>query len=135
MEKRMTDREFFENVKTLMTTGELTVDPEEMIAKAEIKIASIDRKAVRAKERAAEKRAAGDELTEIVKHYLTEDYAIAADIATAINEAMDADYSDAKIRYRLGELVKSGYAEAIDLIVSRPDSSKKSTLKAYRLAD
>lgn len=132
--KRMTDKTFYENIVALMTTGEVTVDPQEMIDKAQQKIASIERKAERAKERAAEKKAAGDELTEVVKGYLTNEFAVTADITAKVNADSDEEYSKQKIGYRLRQLVEMGVAVADDVVVTKEDG-KKSTVKAYKLAD
>lgn len=133
--KKITDKVFYENIIQIMTTGEATLDPQEMIAKAEQKIASIERKAARAKERAAEKKAAGDELTEVVKGYLTNEFAVTADITAAINaNTIGEEYSKQKIGYRLRQLVEMGVAVADDVVVTKEDG-KKSTVKAYKLAD
>lgn len=132
--KKMIDKVFYENIIALMTTGEVTVDPQEMIEKAQQKIASIERKAVRAKERAAEKKAAGDELTEVVKGYLTNEFAVTADITAKVNADSDEEYSKQKIGYRLRQLVEMGVAVADDVVVTKEDG-KKSTVKAYKLAD
>lgn len=131
--KRMNDKTFYENIINLMTSGEIMVDPQEMIDKAQQKIASIERKAERAKERAAEKKAAGDELLEMVKKYLSNEYTTTADIVAAMNVESTEEYSKQKIGYRLRTLVEMGEAEATDLVTTKPDG-KKSTVKGYKRA-
>lgn len=132
--KKISDKEFFENVISIMTTGEATLDPQEMIEKAQQKIASIERKAERAKELRAEKRAAGDELLELVKACLTNDWNIAANIAAEISEKTGETFSRQKISARLTKLVKDGFAVESDMILTK-ENGKKNTAKSYKLAD
>ena len=73
MEKKITKREMFEAIKTGCTTGEWTVSDVEVAEFCDNEIALLDKKAIKAKERAAEKRAAGDELTDAVRAALTAD--------------------------------------------------------------
>ena len=80
MEKKITKREMFEAIKTGCTTGEWTVSDVEVAEFCDNEIALLDKKAIKAKERAAEKRAAGDELTDAVRAALTDEFAVIADI-------------------------------------------------------
>lgn len=132
--KRITDKEMYEAIRNVFTTGESDMDPNLMIDFCERKIASIERKAERAKERAAEKKAAGDELTEVVKDYLDNEFVVTADITANINAGTGEEYSKQKIGYRLRQLVEMGVAVADDVVVTKEDG-KKSTVKAYKLAD
>ncbi|MBQ8792896.1 MAG: hypothetical protein IJZ62_04785, partial [Clostridia bacterium] len=92
--EKITKREMYEALINLATTGELvyetaegavTVTGDALKAFAENEIALLDKKAVKAKERAAQKRAEGDELTDAVRAVMsTEDFEPIAEIAARI---------------------------------------------------
>lgn len=133
MEKKITKREMFEAIKTGCTTGEWTVSDAEIVEFCDNEIALLDKKAIKAKERAAEKRAAGDELTDAVRAALTDEFAVIADIATKVAETYGEDATVAKVTYRLGQLVKNGEAENTDVKVAGGEGQKTRTIKAYKL--
>ena len=103
MEKKITKREMFEAIKAGCTTGNWTVSDTEVAEFCENEIALLDKKAAKAKERQAEKKAAGDELTDAVKAALTNEFAVIADIAAKV--------ADAVIEGRQGEQMEAA-AEA-----------------------
>jgi hypothetical protein len=131
-EKKITKREYFEAIIEAMKTGKTPVDPELVIGFCENEIGLLDKKAVKAKERAAEKKAEGSELTEIVKEALTDEYQIIADIAKAVAE-IDPESTVHKVTYQLGQLVKNGVAEKTDIKIPGGEGQKTRTVKAYRL--
>ena len=133
MEKKITKREMFEAIKTGCTTGEWTVSDVEVAEFCDNEIALLDKKAIKAKERAAEKRAAGDELTDAVRAALTDEFAVIADIATKVAETYGEDATVAKVTYRLGQLVKNGEAENTDVKIACGECQKTRNIKAYRL--
>ena len=133
MEKKITKREMYEAIKTGCTTGEWTVSDAEIVEFCDNEIALLDKKAIKAKERAAEKRAAGDELTDAVRAALTDEFAIIADIAAKVAETYGEDATVAKVTYRLGQLVKNGEAENTDVKVAGGEGQKTRTIKAYRI--
>lgn len=133
MEKKMTKREMFEAIKAGVATGEWTVNEAEVAEFCDNEIALIDRKAIKAKERAAEKRAAGDELTDAVRAALTDEFTIIADIAAKVAETYGEDATIAKVTYRLTQLVKNGEAENGDVRVEGGEGQKTRTIKAYRV--
>ena len=133
MEKKITKREMFEAIKTGCTTGEWTVSDVEIAEFCDNEIALLDKKAIKAKERAAEKRAAGDELTDAVRAALTDEFAVIADIATKVAETYGEDATVARVTYRLTQLVKNGEAENGDVKVEGGEGQKTRTIKAYRL--
>ena len=133
MEKKITKREMYEAIKTGCTTGEWTVSDAEIVEFCDNEIALLDKKAIKAKERAAEKRAAGDELTDAVRAALTDEFAVIADIATKVAETYGEDATVAKVTYRLGQLVKNGEAENTDVKVAGGEGQKTRTIKAYRI--
>ena len=133
MEKKITKREMYEAIKTGCTTGEWTVSDVEIAEFCDNEIALLDKKAIKAKERAAEKRAAGDELTDAVRAALTDEFAIIADIAAKVAETYGEDATVARVTYRLTQLVKNGEAENGDVKVEGGEGQKTRTIKAYRL--
>lgn len=133
MEKKMTKREMFEAIKAGVATGEWTVNEAEVAEFCDNEIALIDKKAIKAKERAAEKRAAGDELTDAVRAALTDEFTIIADIAAKVAETYGEDATIARVTYRLTQLVKNGEAENGDVKVEGGEGQKTRTIKAYRI--
>lgn len=110
--------------------GETLITAADFVAFATKEIEQLDKKAVKAKERAAAKRAEGDALTEAVLGVLTADLQTAAEVAAQIE---DEEATVAKVSYRLGALVKDGKAVKEDVKVDR--DGKKATLKGYKLAE
>ena len=95
----MTNKEMFEQIK-----GKLT-DAEE-IAFIETQIAALDRKAAKAKERAAKKKVAGDELRETIFSVLTDEFQTLDMILPAVKEITGDDtLTNSKIIPRLSALV------------------------------
>ena len=133
MEKKITKREMYEAIKTGCTTGEWTVSDAEIVEFCDNEIALLDKKAIKAKERAAEKRAAGDELTDAVRAALTDEFTIIADIAAKVAETYGEDATVARVTYRLTQLVKNGEAENGDVKVEGGEGQKTRTIKAYRI--
>ena len=133
MEKKITKREMFEAIKAGCTTGEWTISDAEIAEFCDNEIALLDKKAIKAKERAAEKKAAGDELTEAVRAALTDEFTIIADIAAKVAETYGEDATIARVTYRLTQLVKNGEAENGDVKVEGGEGQKTRTIKAYRI--
>lgn len=133
--EKITKREMYEALVAYaeatdmeVQVGEAVVTATDFVAFATKEIEQLDKKAVKAKERAAAKRAEGDALTDAVLAVLTGEFQTAADVAAQI-EAEDATV--AKVSYRLGALVKDGKAVKEDIKVDR--EGKKAVLKGYRL--
>ena len=133
MEKKITKREMFEAIKAGCTTGEWTVSDTEVAEFCENEIALLDKKAAKAKERQAEKKAAGDELTDVIKSVMSkEEFEVIADIAAKVAEIVE-DSTVAKVTYRLGQLVKNGEAENTDVKIPGGEGVKARTIKGYKL--
>ena len=92
-------------------------------------IAQLDKKAAKAKERAAEKKAEGDALRDTVESILTQDFQTVADVSAQIE---GEDLTVGKIRNRLSELVRLGIAEKA--VVSVDVDGKSCQRMAYKLA-
>lgn len=125
-EKRMTKKDYLFEIKGIVEDTDIE-NKSELIYFLESQIASIESKAAKAKERAAAKKAEGDELRENVKSVLTNDFQVAEDILAKLDG--NEDLTIAKVRARLTQLVNLGEAEKTD--VKTEDNKTK---KAYRLA-
>ena len=125
MEKKMTKKDYFNAIKEIIEGTESELK-ETLIYFIENQIASIDTKAAKAKERAAEKKAEGDALRESVKAVLTSELQTADEIFGQLD---GEDLTIAKVRARLTQLVNLGEASKED--VKTEDGKSK---KAYKLA-
>ena len=130
METKITKREMYEAIITMVNGGEMKYDAEAFVEFCENEIALLDKKAEKAKERAAVKRAEGDELTDAVYAVLGEDFEPIADIAARVE---GADVTVSKVTYRLGQLVKAGKAEKQELVIDGGEGQKKRKVQGYRI--
>ena len=131
--EKMTKREKFEAIKTFAETGELTVDAAVIVEFCEKEIASLDAKAVKAKERQAAKKAEADPLETLVVGVLTDEFKTIADITAVVAES-DADATVGKVTSRLTKLVEAGVAERTELSIPGKDGGKTRKVKGFRLA-
>ena len=138
MEKTATKRNVYEALINLATTGELvygadegyiTLTSEELKAFAENEIALLDKKAVKAKERAAAKKTEADELTEAVFSAMTEEFEPIAEIASRIE---GEDVTVAKVAYRLRKLAEAGRAEKTELTIPGGEGQKSRKVVGYK---
>jgi hypothetical protein len=129
--EKITKREMFEALVEAANGAEFKFTSEELIAFAENEIALLDKKAVKAKERAATKKAEGDELTEAVRTAMSaEEFEPIADIAARIE---GEDVTVAKVQYRLTQLVKNGEAEKEQITIPGGEGQKARKIMAYKL--
>lgn len=129
MEKKITKKEYYTMLRDIVrgdSNSEMTNSQYELIEFIDKQIEAIEIKAEKAKEKAAEKKANGDELREVVQSVLTDEYQTIDTIASQIN---GEDVTKAKITARLTSLVKAGLATKSDL---RNEETGK-TQKAYKL--
>lgn len=124
-EKKMTKKDYFNELKGIVEESNSEIKGE-LIYFIESQITSIDNKAEKAKERAAAKKAEGDELREVVKSTLTNEFQTADEI---FGQLAGEDLTVAKVRARLTQLVNLGEAEKTE--VKTEDNKTK---KAYKLA-
>lgn len=97
---------------------------------AEIEL--LDKKADKAKERAAVKAAAGDALTETIKGVLTAEHKTIAEVTAAVAE-IDPEVTTSKVTYRLSKLVEAGVATKSEVVVPGVDGGKSRKLQTYAL--
>lgn len=126
MEKKMTKKDYFNELMNIVEESNSEIKGE-LIYFIENQITSIDNKAIKAKERAEAKKAAGDELREAVKSVLTNEFQTADEIFAQLE---GEDLTVAKVRARLTQLVNLG--EAVKESAKTEDNKSKMT---YRLAD
>ena len=134
--EKMTKRNVYEALINYATTGVMSYDGNEVTAEAlaafaENEIALLDKKAAKAKERAATKKAEGDELTDAVRAAMsTEVFEPIAEIAARIE---GEDVTVAKVTYRLTQLVKNGEAEKQELTIPGGEGQKARKVQGYKL--
>ena len=122
-EKRITKRDNYEALKEIVEKS--NVENAEMLVEFINKqIEMIDNKSAKAKEKAAEKRAEGDELRAVIKSVLTNEYQT-VDAITAQIEG--EDITKAKVVARLTQLVNNG--EAVKEQGKSEDNKKVMTYK------
>ena len=129
---KVTKRERYESIKALCDiVGDAgDIDVAGIIAFCDKEIETLDARAEKAKERAAIKRAEGDELLEIVYNALTDEF----ETRDAITERIgDENISVAKVTYRLTSLVKAGRAVKDETNVTGADG-KNRRVSVYKLA-
>ena len=122
----MTRKEIF----TALLDG--TLDHDTLVEFCTKELASLDHKADKAKERAAAKREAGDELQTVVQSVLTADFASREEITAKVQETV-ADATVGKVGYRLTQLIKAGIAQKADAIIEDAEGKKK-RVTVYALA-
>lgn len=132
MEAKVTKKMKFEGMIAYFKGEDTDLTETQFIEFCEEQIADLDKKAAKAKERAAAKRAEGDELTDLVQSALTDEYQTIADIITVVAEA-DPEVTGAKVTARLTKLIKANVVEKEQVTVT--DGDKKKKAMAYRLAD
>jgi ElaB/YqjD/DUF883 family membrane-anchored ribosome-binding protein len=128
--EKMTKREIYAQLITLADTGKMELSDADLKAFAEKEIELLDKKAAKAKEAAAKKRAEGDELTDAVRAALSDDtFEPIAEIAARIE---GADVTVAKVTYRLTQLVKNGEAEKQEITIpATEDGGKARKIQGY----
>lgn len=130
--EKLTKRRVYEALLKMVTeTGTLDITEDELKTFCENEIALLDKKAEKAKERAATKRAEGDALTDAVRGALTGEFESIADIAARIE---GEDVTVAKVQYRLGQLAKNGEAVKEQITIPGSEGQKARKVMAYKLA-
>lgn len=126
MEKKFTKIEVLEAIKGLFVEGtETEVAEADIIAFCDKEIENLQKKAAKAKEANAKKKAEGDKLLEDVKAALSDEFETIPTIALRVQ---NEDATVSKVTYRLGQLEKMGIAEKKEITVD------KRKLQGYKLA-
>ena len=125
---KTTKKDYFEQIITLAEDA----DRQDIVEFAQKEIEALERKAAKAKERAADKKAEADTLTEVVAECVTDEFETIADIAARVLET-GVDATVSKISYRLNKLAKEvGSVEKGEVTV-KDESGKSRHLVAYRI--
>lgn len=130
-ENKVSKKVIYQAIIDTMNTGECTMDPQVIIDMCQNEIDMLERRYDKARERAAEKKAANDELTALIEDLLTNEYQTVADI---VNQLNDENMSQQKVVYRLSALAKAGIAEKGEVKVPGSEGSRARTVVAYKLA-
>lgn len=116
MNKEKTTRiEYYEILKNIVKgnkESELTVTQAELIDFLDRQITSLKNKAIKAKEKAEQKKNEGDILKFAIKDILTEENQTINEI---LNQLEIEDISKAKVAARLGQLIKAGEASKTEV--------------------
>ena len=102
VEVKWTEMKIYEDLLNFVETGEISVPAEEMTAFCKRKIAVLNNKKVKAKERAEKNKAGTDALAEAIYNVLTYEYETVADIAAKVDFE---DVTVSKCVYRLSKMV------------------------------
>lgn len=127
MTTKITERMMLEAIATDTMD---TIAHEEFVAWAKKKIEQLDKKNAKAKERAAEKKAAADTLTEQIYEVVGDEFEPISEIASRIE---GEDVTVGKVQYRLGALFKDGRVEKEQITVEDEDGKKRKVM-GYRKA-
>ena len=121
-EKKITKKDYFEEIKTVLEDAKETALAEVMAHE----IALLENKAIKNKERAEARKIAGDELRDTISNILIDDLQTVDEIVEQID---DEEITKAKVVARLTQLVNLN--EAIKEQIKTEDGKK---VMAYRRA-
>lgn len=138
---KITRRNYYQALIRLVETGTLAFETDEgfieitgdqLIEFAEKEIAALDNKTMKARERAAAKRAEDDELIELVYSAVTDEPRCIADIAADVD---CPDVSVNKVSNRLTRLFKDGRIVQSKINVPLTEGGKTRMVVAYSLPE
>lgn len=124
--KKLTKKDYFGMIRE-MVEGASVENKEELLTFIDNQVTMLDAKAEKAKARAAEKRAEGDELRATVKAVLTNEFQGIEDILPQVE---GEEITKAKIIARLTQLVKAGEVEK-----AKAKTEDKKEITVYKLAE
>ena len=121
-EKKITKRDNFNAIIEVLTDA----GRDDLAKVIEHEIELLDNKAAKAKENAAKKKTEGDELTAAVEAVLTDELTTIADITAKVE--FEGEITQAKVQYRLNQLVKNDKAVKEQITVEGSDGSKRKVM-------
>ena len=130
--EKLTKKQMFEGLIAYFHGENVEIENEDFVEFCQDQIADLDKKAAKAKERAAAKKAESDELTDLVYSVLTDEYQTIADITVIVAETVP-DVSASKITARLTKLFNAGSIEKEQVSVEDSEGKKRKCM-GYRLA-
>ena len=133
METKITKKMNYEAIIAYIQGEDTTITETQMIAFCEAQIADLAKKASKAKESAAAKKAEGDVLTDLVYSVMTDEFQTGAEIATAVLAQLseDTDVTAAKVTARITKLVNANAVVKEQMSVEV--DGKKTKKMAYKL--
>ena len=111
---KLTKKDFYMALRGMVECAEFVgeIPAEEVLAFIDKTVEQIDNKATKAKEKAAEKKAADDEIYKAVVAALTTDFQTIDEITAAVQEATgDEEITKSKVTARLTKAVKAEVAK------------------------
>ena len=130
--EKLTKKQMFEGLIAYFHGEDVEIENEDFVEFCQDQIADLDKKAAKAKERAAAKKAESDELTDLVYSVLTDEYQTIADITVVVAETVP-DVSASKVTARLTKLFNTGSIEKEQISVEDSEGKKRKCM-GYRLA-
>ena len=130
--EKLTKKEYFTGLIAYFRGEDVEIENEDFVEFCQDQIADLDKKAAKAKERAAAKKAESDELTDLVYSVLTDEYQTIADITVIVAETVP-DVSASKVTARLTKLFNTGSIEKEQISVEDSEGKKRKCM-GYRLA-
>ena len=128
--EKMTKKEKYEMAIDLIT-GIDNENTDILVEFFEAEIASLEKKAIKAKEAAAKKKAEADELLELVYGALSdEEFGTIADIVGRLEDVDGVTVG--KVQYRLNALAREGRAEKTQITIPATEDTKARKVVAYR---
>ena len=127
---KITKKDFFAAIRTMVEGIEVVGDipADKVLEFIDTQVAQIDAKAAKAKERAGEKKAEGDEISKRILEVLTDDFQTGEYITQLVSDIPEITKS--KVVARLSNLVKQGKAEKEQIKV---DTRKIMAYRATKL--
>lgn len=119
-EKKMTKKDYFVEIKEILENANETALAEVMAHEVEL----LENKAIKNKERAAQRKVEGDELRDTISNILVDEFQTIDEIVDQID---DEEITKAKVVARLTQLVNLG--EAIKEQVKTEDGKKVMSYK------
>ena len=133
--EKITKKQMFEGMVAYFEGADTELTEKQFIEFCIAQIEDLDKKAAKAKERAAKKKAEGDVLTDLVYSVMTEEFQTGADIAAAVLAQLpeDTDVTASKVTARITKLVNADAVVKEQVTVEV--EGKKSKKMAYKLAE
>lgn len=128
---KITKRQMFEAITKAAESGVWDYDADTICEFCAKEIDALDRKAVKAKERAALKKQEGDELSAEIYGMLTNEFKTIVEFMDALDHE---GLTHAKVARKLSDLQKAGKAEKTEVAIPAQDGGKTRKVVAYRLA-
>lgn len=131
--KKFTNKDRFTAIIATLTGAEAEVPTDELIAFCEKQIDALDRKSVKAKEKADARKEALDELTNTIYDILTDEPMTIGQILEVLD---DDELTNAKVSNRCSKLAKAGQAikSEVTIPADKEAGTKTRKLVAYAKA-